>query len=130
MKSKLNIPVSQYDDKAAYLREWRKKNPDKYMKYDEKRDKEKAREQAWLRRYGTTRDWYNNKLEEQGGTCAICGTSEVQRKGHTHFHIDHCHGTGKVRGLLCDLCNRGLGYFKDNRELLRTAALYLEEYEG
>lgn len=65
---------------------------------------------------------------EQTGKCAICNTTEIGRKGHTHFHVDHNHETGKVRGLLCDLCNRGMGYFKDKAVLLREAAYYLEKH--
>jgi hypothetical protein len=122
-----DIPVSQYDNKAEYLRQWRAKNPDKCKAYYDKRDKEDVREKAWLRRYGITRKWYDETLESQGGSCAICNTTEIGRKGHTHFHVDHNHYTGKVRGLLCDLCNRGLGYFKDNENLLAYAAEYLEK---
>lgn len=120
------IMVSQYEDKAEYLRQWRAKNPEKCKSYSEKRDKEGVREKAWSRRYGITREWYDTTLEKQGGCCAICQTTEVGRKGHTHFHVDHDHHTGEVRGLLCDLCNRGLGYFKDDGLLLIQAAKYLE----
>jgi hypothetical protein len=122
------ITVSQYEDKAEYLRQWRAKNPDKCKEYYDKRDKEEIREKAWLRRYGITREWYNRTLEDQGGCCAICNSPEIGRKGHTHFHVDHNHYTGEVRGLLCDLCNRGLGYFKDNENLLVNAANYLEKH--
>ena len=121
--------VSQYEDKAEYLRQWRAKNPEKCKSYYDKRDKEDVREKAWLRRYGITRGWYDTTLEEQGGCCAICQTTEIGRKGHTHFHVDHNHDTGEVRGLLCDLCNRGLGYFKDNKSLLVQAAKYLEKHK-
>lgn len=123
------ITVSQYEDKAEYLRQWRARNPEKCKSYSEKRDKEVTREKAWLRRYGITREWYDTTLENQGGCCAICQTAEVGRKGHTHFHVDHDHSTGEVRGLLCDLCNRGLGYFKDDGPLLVQAAKYLERYK-
>ena len=115
-------------DRATYLREWRKKNPDKCANYYSKRDKEEIREKAWLRRYGITKEWYYTTLEKQGNKCAICGTTEVQRKGHSHFHVDHNHTTEEVRGLLCDLCNRGLGYFKDNEKLLTKATNYLRKY--
>lgn len=124
-----NTTVSQYKDKAEYLRQWRANNPDKCKEYTSRRNKEEQREKAWLRRYGITREWYDRTLEEQGGCCAICLTSEIGRKGHTHFHVDHDHDTGQVRGLLCDLCNRGLGYFKDNENLLTKAADYLGKYK-
>jgi hypothetical protein len=61
-------------------------------------------------------------LESQGGKCAICGATE----GYNFPAVDHCHSTGKIRGILCDRCNRGLGFFKDNVAILRAAADYLE----
>lgn len=71
-------------------------------------------------RYGVTREWFNNRFT---GKCEICkGLVE-----HGSVNIDHCHTTGKVRGLLCHLCNKGLGAFKDNLEALRAAVTYLEE---
>ena len=113
-------------DKAKYLREWRKKNPKKCRAYYTKRDKEEIREKAWMRRYGITRKDYDTMYEKQQGSCAVCHTTEIGR-GHTYFHVDHDHATGAVRGLLCDKCNRGLGYFDDDPTLLYQAGLYLEE---
>ena len=114
--------------RAEYQRQWRDKNKDKCRVYYDKRDKEEIREKAWLRRYGITKEWYYTILENQDNKCAICETTEIQRKGHTHFHVDHNHESGQVRGLLCDLCNRGLGYFKDNDQLLNKAVKYLRKY--
>lgn len=73
-----------------------------------------------------TLEQYNAMLIEQKGVCAICGKSEeVSPKGV--LSIDHDHTTGKVRGLLCDTCNRGgLGHFYDNVSLLRNAIKYLK----
>lgn len=127
MRTKSKSPtISQYSDKNEYQRQWRALNPDKCKAYYEKRDKEEIREKAWFRRYGITRQDYNEMLEAQGDSCAICKTMDIGRKGHTHFHVDHDHSTGKIRGLLCDLCNRGLGYFKDDPYLLGKAVKYLE----
>lgn len=73
-----------------------------------------------------TVEWYTEKVEHQGGVCAICKTpiTDVGRK----LVIDHCHSTGKIRGLLCGQCNMGLGAFKDNIQNLKQAIGYLEEY--
>jgi hypothetical protein len=60
---------------------------------------------------------------EQGWVCAICGNPTAT--GH-RLAVDHDHTTHRVRGLLCESCNNGLGRFKDSPELLRLAALYLE----
>ena len=59
----------------------------------------------------------------QGGKCAICGTQYVL--GLKRLALDHCHETGRIRGLLCGSCNRGLGLFRDNPERLRKAIEYL-----
>lgn len=122
-KKRLSITVSQYEDKAEYNRQWRKLNPG----YDKRhRDYEKIREAAWRRRYGISREDYERLLKEQDGVCAICSTDTVGR-GHEYFHVDHNHETGEVRGLLCDKCNRGLGYFNDNALTLAKASSYLRD---
>lgn len=64
----------------------------------------------------------------QGGVCAVCG-SERHDDG-TDLHVDHCHETGVIRGLLCRGCNIGLGCFKDSIESLRAAIAYLENPPG
>jgi hypothetical protein len=63
-------------------------------------------------------------VEGQNNSCAICGYEFGQKKGD--MKVDHCHTNGNVRGLLCDLCNRGLGYFKDNVDNLKSAINYLD----
>jgi len=64
-------------------------------------------------------------LEKQNYGCAICSYKFGQKKGD--IKVDHCHDKGHVRGLLCDLCNRGLGYFKDNVDSFKNAIKYLQE---
>lgn len=60
------------------------------------------------------------------GVCHICGGVDKDR----NLAIDHCHQTGKMRGLLCMGCNTALGRFKDNPDLLRKAAEYIEKHRG
>jgi hypothetical protein len=82
-------------------------------------------------KYGITPDEYVAMLEQQGGGCSICGVRQSQLWRETWRQplvIDHCHGSGKVRGLLCDHCNRGLGQFRDDPALLHRAAEYLEAH--
>jgi len=93
----------------------------------------KAKEKAshYKRKYKMDLEQYNQMLKEQNGVCKICGKPEIHLNNWTGkvrpLSVDHCHATGKVRGLLCHTCNLGLGNFKDNSELLRKGAKYLEE---
>lgn len=75
--------------------------------------------------YGLSQERYEALLAAQDGRCAICRTDDWPGKDHRP-HVDHCHETGRVRGLLCDFCNRGLGLFGDDPARLRAAADYLE----
>ncbi len=90
----------------------------------------KARQKAYRRKselkskYGMSVDDYNSMLGVQNFRCAICDTETPGGRGD--FHVDHCHATNVVRGLLCYACNTGLGKFKDNPAALRQAAAYLE----
>jgi hypothetical protein len=67
-------------------------------------------------------DWYQ-MLEQQAGACAICKTVTEPKDLVT----DHCHATNKVRGLLCNPCNMAIGLFRDNADVMRQAATYVEE---
>lgn len=91
-----------------------------------------------LRRvYGLSAGGYNEMFASQNGCCGICGDPMVsvfdterarpQRRGGNNAvaHVDHCHTTGVVRGLLCSRCNVGLGKFRDDEEFLLTAVRYL-----
>lgn len=94
--------------------------------------REKKRIINWQTRFNLTPEQYYTMLENQGGGCAICGTKNPCGENSTSTHlkvmaVDHCHTTGKVRGLLCNPCNRGLGFFKDSIELLNKAKNYLSE---
>lgn len=79
-------------------------------------------------RYGITLADYDRMLEEQNGVCKICeGTCDhPQRRNLGTLSIDHCHTTGKVRGLLCNKCNSLLGWAKDDTNTLKKAIEYLE----
>ncbi len=76
------------------------------------------------RKYGLSIEDYNQMLIEQGNKCSICGSSG-SGEDKNKFVVDHCHHTGKVRGLLCWPCNIGLGMFRDNLDLLDKIKIYL-----
>lgn len=87
---------------------------------------ETKKDRYYKRTYGISLDEFNFRFEKQNGLCLIC-ERELQM---THLSgdsvvVDHCHINGHVRGLLCNECNRGLGYFKDNINSLSNAIKYL-----
>jgi hypothetical protein len=77
----------------------------------------------WVRKhfYGLSEEDFNKAFEESNGACGMCGR-------HEDLVIDHCHRTGKFRGLICRLCNGILGRFKDNTDLLQRAIEYLNKH--
>jgi hypothetical protein len=85
-----------------------------------------------LRRYGVTVEWFTTKLAEQGGACVLCGHVPPPGaiKAASRLHVDHDHATGLVRDLLCTCCNQGIGYFRDDPDLMRRAAEYIERHRG
>jgi len=81
------------------------------------------REKFDKHKYNLTPEHKAAIIDAQKNCCAICEYQFGQKIGD--MHVDHCHTTGKIRGMLCDRCNRGLGYFKDNPKSLRMAAEYV-----
>jgi hypothetical protein len=83
-----------------------------------------SKDSALQAKYHISLQEYTELLIRQNGCCAICGTSDP--KGPTsQFVVDHCHHTGKIRGLLCNHCNTGLGKLGDTIESLNKAIRYL-----
>lgn len=91
---------------------WRKKYPKKHK-------------QQRLNKYGITVEYFEMLLMKQNNSCAICGRTDDGNKS-IFPHVDHCHKTEKVRGLLCLNCNHGLGKFKDDLSILLRACKYLK----
>lgn len=89
--------------------------------HNEKYPPEYYRQRQLAEKYGITLSEYEGMFEDQEGVCAIC-----QKPSDRPLVVDHCHATGRVRGLLCFNCNVGLGYYADRPECLRRAADYLE----
>ena len=79
-------------------------------------------------KFGVDLQWYEEQFKKQNYSCAICETKTNKTVGERqfwNFSVDHCHDSGKVRGILCNNCNRALGLFQDNPELLTKAAHYV-----
>jgi hypothetical protein len=107
-------------NKTLYMREWCKTPKGKEYR---RRHLERKRQLApHLKQYGLTLDDYEQMFLRQHGQCAIC---DVTVQGE-RMCVDHDHETGTVRGLLCRLCNKSLGGFRDDVELLHKAVAYLQ----
>ena len=79
-----------------------------------------------VRRYGITFEQYELMLAEQKGKCAVCDSEDANNaRTSGRLFVDHCHTSGKVRGLLCSRCNHALGLFQDDIDRLRSAIEYL-----
>ncbi len=113
-----------------YSREWYLKNKEK------KAAQEKARRlanplykrQVHLKnRYNLTLEQFDQMLKSQNNQCLIC--EEILKPTSHGRHIDHCHTTGKVRGILCQRCNTGIGKFEENVNLLKKAIAYIEVHQ-
>ena len=113
-----------------------KKGTDKYQSYCKpcariktnewrraKYSPERKREADLKHKYGITTDDYNQMFADQKGCCAIC--LEHQSTFKRKLAVDHCHTTGKVRGLLCDNCNTAIGKLNDDLERIARAASYI-----
>ena len=104
-------------------RKWRAANSEREAEQGRKwyqNNLERVRERSRKRKYGLDTPTFEAMLVGQHYCCAICNTSIDDSS-----NIDHCHTTGIVRGLLCSACNKGLGHFKDDVQLLASAIDYL-----
>lgn len=133
--------VSEYaiKNRKEYFRNWYLKNKEKLSaqakrRYQANRDKvltyTKIRQRPYLLKklYGLTVEQYDAMLASQGGACKVCGSDgESKDKRRKYLSVDHCHNTGKIRGLLCMKCNADLGTFELRREAFTK---YLEETNG
>jgi hypothetical protein len=100
-------------------------NKEHIKQYRESRKEENKENQLKIK-FGINLDNYNNMLEKQNHCCNICG---LHKSNFTRqLAVDHCHTTGKIRGLLCVSCNNGLGRFKDNINYLQSAINYLQKH--
>lgn len=110
------------DGMSAYCKEcmnsknkkWREANRD--VVRDSQRNTRRKRE------YGVDRDMFQKMLLSQGGLCAICKT-HIDNSAH----VDHCHDSGTVRGLLCHMCNVGIGFLRHDEHILRSAIDYIKK---
>jgi hypothetical protein len=79
------------------------------------------------RKYGMERADYDRMVEEQGNRCLICQRQPEGNRHHGRLHVDHCHTSGRVRGLLCGNCNTMIGLAGEDSKVLLAAVEYLEK---
>lgn len=116
--------------KRQWYKEWRKKNPEKAKAIQKKHTstalfKKKSYEYHLKRKFGLTIEQYDTLLLKQENRCAICDKHQLELG--KRLDIDHDHISGKIRGLLCNACNQGIGLFGDSKELVTRALNYLKE---
>lgn len=85
----------------------------------------RSRQLRFKQRYGITEAQRAALFKRQGRCCAICKRRKPTIETWSGWHLDHCHETNEVRGVLCRRCNMGLGLFRHNKIFLRAAAKYL-----
>ncbi len=95
-------------------KKWENNNPEGFKRYN------------LLCKYGLTLEKYNEILASQNECCAIC--KEHQSKQKKSLYVDHCHVSGKIRGLLCYQCNIVLGHFRDSPIILQFCMDYLKHH--
>lgn len=113
----------------AGVTRWREANRERFNAYQRRNNarperKRALRDQYYRRTFGISADEFDALLDTQGGGCAICGKRPERVAS---LHLDHCHETGAIRGILCLSCNQGIGQFGDDPGLLDAAAGYLRE---
>lgn len=111
------VTKSRHKDPTSHRRSskaWREKNAERHADNNAR----------W--KYGIEHGTYAQMYEAQGGLCAICRRPAEDNR---RLHVDHCHATNKVRGLLCNNCNNGLGRFEDDSARLRSAADYIDVHK-
>lgn len=107
---------------SAYEREKERLRSEKRRTHPSMKEYQKSYHYSWrLMGYGLTPEAFDELLRNQSYRCLICGDE-------TRLVVDHNHTTGKVRGLLCDPCNRGIGLFRERVESLESAIRYLTKH--
>jgi hypothetical protein len=115
-KEDMGLSIEEKATNATRQKAWRDRNPAGVKNFDLKKH------------FGITIQDYEKMSKAQDNKCGICNREEsFGRKGVTYrLAVDHCHKTGKIRGLLCNSCNKAIGSLRDDPEIIRKAADYVE----
>ena len=113
--------------RAEYSKNFRKKHPERVLAAQRAaRTPEKSRRHNMKYNHGLTPEQFDAMFESQDKGCAICGVTEAK----PWWHVDHCHSTGKIRGILCHYCNVSLGYAKESVSRLENMIVYIRKHNG
>jgi hypothetical protein len=125
-----SLPLGSFYKRTGRKNSWSTWCLDCYNMQAKEKRKENV-ELVWGRnlkyKYGSSIENYKEMEVAQKGRCAICGDPPTKKFKFSRFDLDHDHITKKVRGLLCNPCNMGLGNFKDSAERLEKAVIYLKK---
>lgn len=116
------MPYKDYAKRKEMTDRWRERNPDRMREYNQRYQPWK-RNWRLMRSYGISQARYEEMVAEQEGKCAICRAAPEES-----LVVDHCHGTGRVRALLCHRCNVSIGLFGDNAATISKAAAYVAHH--
>lgn len=120
------------EKRREYHRKWLQQKKAEYMAGWRSTHRENIKRNYLKRAFGITVEEAVSMWEKQGCACAVCSTplrtpaeyGTIDERG-AMAHVDHNHATGEIRGILCDKCNRGIGYLKDSVANLQAATAYL-----
>lgn len=114
---------------SSYCRSCRREYRERYLSNPKNRDRIRVKKREKNTGWNATN--FELAWIRQCGKCEICNrTIKKEGRGKGCANADHCHLTGKLRGLLCNSCNVAIGLMKDNPSILRSAAKYLESYDN
>ncbi len=129
------FPISMFtnyaqssDGKHSWCRDCKQKKACLYNARPDEQQKIRARNLK--RNYGITPQDYDRLYESQKGMCFLCGRAGKRTGLREGLAVDHNHQTGKIRGLLCNTCNRALGLFREDVTVLQRAVRYLDFHRG
>lgn len=118
-------------NKQGYCKECSKGARKGYLERNREKDRRASLKARLKKSYNLSLEDYELMMVEQENKCYICKNEESvgrKYKGKQMLSVDHCHKTGKVRKLLCQMCNRVLGLVKEDKQALENMIQYLKEH--
>lgn len=115
--------------KARYRKTCKARDTERaYAKeYNQRPERKSAnRDNCFKFHHGTARAEADEMADAQGGVCAICSRAPAGKRHHARLHVDHCHDTGRIRGMLCHNCNTAIGLLREDPSVMQAAINYLE----